>query len=131
MQYTAGALVNANDFYDSIYLVYTYIIKTWVAPCETEVSDMGSFTVMLYLSNSTTNPGQPWLPNNLLYRGPLRGYLAARGCPGYLEELNNYSITEDDPMLLTSLLHEAPDYSRILYPEYISFRKKKRIPMFS
>ena len=33
---------------------------------------------------------------------------AAKGCPGFVVEFDNYSINLDDPMSLTSLLHAAP-----------------------
>ena len=44
------------------------------------------------------------MPNGLESREPLRDPLAAKGCPGFVVEFNNYSITGDDPMSLTSLL---------------------------
>ena len=62
---------------------------------------------------STINPGQPLaakesLGGPLLCGGPPKGNLAAKSCPGFVVEFNDYSINLDDPMSLTSLLHGAP-----------------------
>ena len=40
-------------------------------------------------------------------RGIPKHHLSAKGCPGFIVEFNNYSISGDDPMSLTSLLHGA------------------------
>ena len=42
------------------------------------------------------------------YRIPSTGYLAAKGWPIFVVDFNNYSISEDDSMSLTLLLHGAP-----------------------
>ena len=42
------------------------------------------------------------------YRIPSTGYLAAKGWPLFVVDINNYSISEDDSMSLTLLLHGAP-----------------------
>ena len=77
-----------------------------LALCKSEVSDIISYPEMWQLLNSTTNPGQ------LLAAKcpPSKGHLAAKGCPGFVVEFNNYSINVDDPMSLTSLLHGAPQF---------------------
>ena len=36
------------------------------------------------------------------------GNFAARDCPGYVVEFDNYSITWDDPMSANSVLQEVP-----------------------
>ena len=40
-------------------------------------------------------------------QGSLRDHLAAKGCPGFIVEVNIYSIIGDDPMSFNSLLHKA------------------------
>ena len=86
---------------------------------------MGSYPVMLKLLNSTTNPGQPlaakWALGGALWsRGPARGHLAAKGCPGFVVKFNNYSITGYDPVSLTSLWHRAPRIIYVFHPNSIS-----------
>ena len=42
------------------------------------------------------------------YRIPSTGYLAAKGWPIFVVDFDSYSISEDDSMSLTILLHGAP-----------------------
>ena len=67
--------------------------------------------VMLQLLKSTTNFEQP-LAAKLPLGKPPRGHLAAKGCPEFIVEFNNYSINVEDPMSLTSFLHGASHVSR-------------------
>ena len=41
---------------------------------------------------------------------PHWGYLITKGCLGFVEGFNKYSITGDESMLLTSLLHGPPHW---------------------
>ena len=41
-------------------------------------------------------------------KGPPRGHLAAKVCPGFVVEFNNYNIIEMSPMSLTTLLMGGP-----------------------
>ena len=43
----------------------------------------------------------------VFHRGPPRGHMAAKGCPGFVVDFNNCSINVDDSMSLISLLHEV------------------------
>ena len=85
----------------------------------------GNISSNTVITNSTINSGQPltakWpLGGPLQNRGPPNGYLVAKFCPVFVVEVNNYSITEDDPMSLTLLLHGAPHY--YMTPSYCSNR---------
>ena len=58
---------------------------------------------------STINPGQPLaakesLGGPLLCGGPPKGNLAAKSCPGFVEEFNSYNIILMRLMSLTTLL---------------------------
>ena len=46
--------------------------------------------------------------NLLKKQDPHWGYLITKGCLGFVEGFNKYSITGDESMLLTSLLHGPP-----------------------
>ena len=77
---------------------------------------MDSSPVMLQLLNSTTNPGQPCADKSLVVdslqiREPPRFHLAAKGCPRFVVEFNNCSITREESMLLISLLQGASHLS--------------------
>ena len=42
-------------------------------------------------------------------------HLTVKGSSGFVVEFNNYSYNVNDPMLLTSLLHGAPQFHKYMY----------------
>ena len=74
---------------------------------------MDSAPVILQLLNSATNLVQPlaakWpLSGPLLYRRPPRVHLAAKGCPRFVMESNNYRTTGDESVTYFSLARSTP-----------------------
>ena len=96
---------------------------------------MGSSTVMLYLSNSTTNPGQPWLPNNLqMVLCSTEDHLEVTQLPQAAQGLlRNLTIIALLKMIPCCLPHSCTKHPITLesYIQNIYLLGKKCIPMFS
>ena len=83
------------------------------APCQSEVSDMGTSPTILQVLNSTTNPGNPlaaiqYLGCPLLHRGLPKHYLAAYNWRGFVVDL---IITTFLMMISCHLPHSDTEHS--------------------